>query len=339
MPAPRGHPRMALSPIRRRVAIAGAAAAALLLYAVSPQVCLRAWIGDGIFVPVCPDGRLHQEVSLAADGWTRGKPGRVAIHASARYTTGAADSAEVAPVRRFSAALALAGPNGQETPLSPLHGWTTGDDETRFADVAVPAVPDGDYRLIARVKSPVEDTTAEVTVPLYAAAKVHTLTDRPLYEPGQQVKFRAVVLRASDLSPLDGRPGRFVITDPNGETFLDESAPAGPWGVASGSFPLDRAAGAGVWTVGWRSGDAWGQAQFEVRPFTLPRFRADASAERPFYAAGDRPLIRGEVVYSSGAPVPNAQIAVEWSSSGEWPPPLEWMDTLLPRRATAGANG
>ncbi|HYV46477.1 MAG TPA: MG2 domain-containing protein [Myxococcaceae bacterium] len=330
---------MALSPIQRRVAIAGAAAAALLLYAVSPSVCLRSWIGDGIFVPVCPDGRPRQEVNVATGGWIRGKPGRVAVSVLARYTTSAADRSESTPVRRFTAALSLTGPDGKELPLQPLHGWLTSDDYTQVAQVTVPQVPDGDYRLIVKVKSPVEDATQEVIVPLYAAAKIHTLTDRPLYEPGQQVKFRALVLRARDLSPLDGRPGRFVVTDPSGETFLDELAPAGPWGVAAGSFPLDRAATAGTWTVAWRSGDASGEARFQVQPFTLPRFRVDAEPSAPFYGAGDRPVIKGEVVYSSGAPVPNAKISVEWTAGGEWPPPLEWMDALLPKRATAGTNG
>lgn len=330
---------MALSPIQRRVAIAGAAAAALLLYAISPPVCLRAWLGDGIFVPVCPDGRPRQEVSVSANGWMRGKPGRVAVSAVARYTTSAADRAESTPVRRFSASLSLAGPDGKQTPLQPLHGWTSAGDFTQYAEVNVPQGPDGDYRLVARVKSPVEDATQEVTIPLYAAAKIHALTDRPLYEPGQQVKFRALVLRARDLSPLDGRPGRFVVTDPAGETFLDELAPAGPWGVASGSFPLDRAASPGTWRVTWRSGDASGEAPFQVRPFTLPRFRVDADPGAPFYGAGDRPVIKGQVVYSSGAPVPNSKLSVSWTSGGEWPPPLEWMDALLPKRATAGTNG
>ncbi|HZN92168.1 MAG TPA: MG2 domain-containing protein, partial [Myxococcales bacterium] len=331
---------MALSSTRRRVLIAGAAAAALLLYAATPQVCLRAWIGDGIFVPVCPDGQAHQEVSVQANGWVRGKPAWVRIAVTARYTTGAADGAQATPVRRFSTELALAGaPGGKEIPLEPLDGWETADDHAQGARVTVPQLPDGDYRLIARVKSPVEDTTHEVTVPLYAAARIHTLTDRPLYEPGHQVKFRTVVLRAGDLSPLDGRPGRFVVTDPTGEVFLDEAAPAGPWGVAAGSFPLDRAASAGTWKVAWRSGDATGEAPFRVEPFTLPRFRVEAAAAAPFHLAGDRPVVRGEVTYSSGAPVPGAQISVSWTHSGEWPPPTEWMETLLPKRATAGQNG
>jgi len=37
--------------------------------------------------------------------------------------------------------------------------------------------------------------------------------------------------------------------------------------------------------------------------------------------------------------VPGAQISVSWTHSGEWPPPTEWMETLLPKRATAGQNG
>src|SRR5262245_8568790 len=143
---------MALSDTGRRVLIAGIATAALLLYAASPPLCLRAWIGDGIAVPVCPDGRPHQEIVLAAEGWVRGKPGQVRLSTVARYTTSAADSAESTPVRRFSAELALAGPDGKEVPLEPTKGWATLDDHSQVATVAVPELPDGDYRLIARVK-------------------------------------------------------------------------------------------------------------------------------------------------------------------------------------------
>jgi hypothetical protein len=50
-------------------------------------------------------------------------------------------------------------------------------------------------------------------------------------------------------------------------------------------------------------------------------------------------VIRGAVLYSSGAPVPKAALEIQWTVGGEWPPPREWEEKLLPKRAVAGENG
>ncbi|HEY5934948.1 MAG TPA: MG2 domain-containing protein, partial [Kofleriaceae bacterium] len=165
------------------------------------------------------------------------------------------------------------------------------------------------------------------------------ITDRPLYEPGNVVKFRAVVLRARDLAPLDGRPGKWIVRDPKNEVILEEKAAAGLWGVVSGTFPLDKQAETGTWKVSWQSSDATEEVPFTVEPFTLPRFRVEATAGKSFYRPGDTPNIRGAVLYSSGAPVANAKIDIQWSVDGDWPPPTEWMECLLPKTAVTAANG
>ncbi|WP_307734619.1 MG2 domain-containing protein [Pyxidicoccus parkwayensis] len=168
---------------------------------------------------------------------------------------------------------------------------------------------------------------------------MHVLTDRPLYEPGNEVRFRAVALSAKDLSPLDGRPGTWTLTDPSGEVVLEERAPAGPWGVVAGSFPLDRGATTGTWTVGWLSNGVASTARFEVEPFTLPRFRVEATSPRPFWRAGDAPEVEGQVVYASGAPVADAEVELDWNVSGDWPPPVGWLDGGLPKQARTDAAG
>ncbi len=174
---------------------------------------------------------------------------------------------------------------------------------------------------------------------VYAPARIHVITDRPLYQPGNTVRLRAVALRARDLAPLDHRPGTWVVTDPGGEVLLEEAAPAGDWGVVAGSFPLDRAARPGTWKAAWRSAGAVDEVPFTVQPFTLPRFRVDATADRPFYRPGDQPVVHGAVLYSSGAPVAAAAVEVTWDIDGDWPPPAEWRDQGLPRRAQTSASG
>jgi hypothetical protein len=329
----------------RRRLLAGGLAAFLVggaLAVASRDVCLSARVLHGVEVPRCPDGRFRQTVGLSASGLSRGGAGPVSVWARAHAPDPRYGGVMEGPVRRGSAALFLVDAEGKETPLSPEkeHGWRRDDGGALEARVALPQVPDGDYTLRARVTSPLGTDTVDAALPLYAPARVHVLTDRPLYEPGHEVRFRAVVLRAKDLSPLDGRPGTWRVTDPTGEVVLEERAPAGPWGVVAGGLPLDRGAATGTWTVSWSSGGARAQAAFTVEPFTLPRFRVDVRSPRPFWRAGDTPEVEGQVVYASGAPVADVEVELSWSHSGAWPPPVEWLaDGGLPKRARTDAAG
>ena len=129
-------------------------------------------------------------------------------------------------------------PRARSPPSLPRRtGSRTGFDFSLRARVTLPALPDGDYKLRARVTTPLGTGTVEAPLGLYAPARVHVLTDRPLYEPGHQVRFRAVVLRAKDLAPIDGRPGTWFITDPSGEVVLEQRVTGGPLGRGGRGLP------------------------------------------------------------------------------------------------------
>jgi hypothetical protein len=271
----------------------------LVALATWPGRCEQAWFAYGIAVRTCPDGELRQTAELDALSLGRGVTGTVALRASASYAIGAADrdlSAVLPHVR--SIALSLTG-GKLDRPLDAPAWRRTGG--TWRAQVVLPDIPDGDYQLHARYRTALGDGEVSVPLAVYAPARIHVITDRPLYQPGNTVRFRAVALRARDLTPLDHRPGTWVVTDPAGEVLLEEAAPAGEWGVVAGSFPLDRAARPGTWKVAWRSASAVDEVAVTVQPFTLPRFRVDATADRPFYRPGDQPVVHGAVLYSSGA--------------------------------------
>jgi hypothetical protein len=234
--------------------------------------CVQAWLSDGIDVARCPDGALRQTVALDAAGLRRGGPGRVTLAATVHYTTCDADADHDlrASAPAFGAiALSLTGGRGPARPLE-VAGWEHRHGAAT-AELTLPEVPDGDYQLHASYRTPLGSGEVVAPLALYTPARIHVITDRPLYQPGNTVRFRAVALRARDLAPLDHRPGTWVIRDPGNEVLLEEAAPAGEWGVVSGSFPLDKAAASGEWKVAWRSGAATDEVAFTVEPFTLPR--------------------------------------------------------------------
>jgi MG2 domain len=315
-----------------------AALAALVGLLVRPDDCEDAWLRWGLTLSECPVGDVRQTAAIEVSGLRRGAEGAVFVSANAHYTTRDSDAAETVSVTSFrSLELVLLDAKNKATPL-PVKRWEPSGDR-RYAQIKLPEVPDGDYRVRLKYETRLGAGELEVPVPLYTPARIHVITDRPLYEPGNVVRFRAVALRARDLAPLDQRPGAWVVTDPNGEVMLEEKAPAGEWGVVAGSFPLDRGAPSGAWKVEWRSAQASDAVAFTVQPFTLPRFRVEATADAAFYRANESPVIRGSVLYSSGAPVPKAAVDIQWDIGGTWPAPPEWQDKLLPKRAVTGDNG
>ncbi len=323
--------------MKREVWIPIAAGFFIIAAAIPSRICRETFRKYGIALPHCPDGEIRQTAQLEVASLRRGVEGSVYLSASAHYTVKNADDVETEPVPHFeSIKLTLVNAKKIATPMEVE--WDRFGDISR-GKLKLPEVPDGDYQLHADYETRLGKGELDVPLPLYTPARIHVITDRPLYEPGNVVKFRAVVLRARDLAPLDGRPGMWTVRDPNGEVLLEEKAAAGDWGVVSGTFPLDKAAQTGNWTVSWVSSDAADNVPFTVEPFTLPRFHVDASTQKPFYRAGDTPTIKGAVLYSSNAPVANAKLDIEWTIAGEWPPPSEWQDRLLPKHAQSAANG
>ncbi|MBN8229494.1 hypothetical protein JYK02_18455 [Corallococcus macrosporus] len=329
--------------IQRRRWVAGGLGLLLLgggLAFVASGRCLSAWMFQGVDVSMCPDGEFRQTVGVSAQGLARNASSQVHVWAQA-HGVDAKGNVFQSVVGRGTAALFLVDADGKETPL-PLDAkgrWERDGYGPMTAPVTLPQVPDGDYRLRARVTTPLGTDVVDAALPLYAPARVRVLTDRPLYEPGHRVRFRAVALRAKDLSPLDGRPGTWKVTDPDGEVVLEERAPAGNWGVVAGEFPLDRGAPTGTWTVAWTSGGASGSESFTVEPFTLPRLRLEARSPRPFWRANDTPEVTGQVSYASGAPVADTDVTLAWSHAGAWPPPTEWLRGELPTKARTDASG
>ena len=317
----------------RNTVLIGGGLAALC---ASQVVCLPTLM-DGVWLAECPDGDLRQTISVDASSLRRSAEGWAEVRVRAHYTLGPADRDWSTNVRQFRAELFLVDSDGEETPLEVRRWDLYGGVQT--GHVKLPDVPDGDYLLRTKVRSAISEDVLDSALPLYTPAKIHVLTDRPLYEPGNTVQFRAVALKAADRVPVEDRPGRWKVIIPRGETLLEEAIPTGKWGVVAGSFPLDSQAESGTWTVRFESGQDSGELRFRVEPFTLPRFRIEASTDAPWYTQGDTPVVSGQVVYSSGAPVEGATLEINWNVSGRWPPPTEWGEGGLPTTGTTDRDG
>lgn len=336
MDGPRLHPVLAAGlPI-------GAVGAAMLgcIGVCVGYPCLTTGVRYGLWLDRCPATDLRLDLEVSASGLLRGQPGGgVRITPNARWLEGEGRDASQSRgtlYRGYEWTVTLKDDQGNGVPGLAL-GEVVRDPSGLDVRATLPEVPDGDYVLAVDVDAGFEQAVVEAPLKLYAPAIVHLMTDRPLYKPGQEVLLRSVTLRRTDQAPLEGRPGRWRIRDPQGTEMLVEKDRAGPWGVADGSFPLDHDAQIGTWTATWETGEQSDTVQFEVRPFRLPRLTVEAAPSRKWYAIGQLVVLEGRATYTSGAPVANAPVEVTLRPAmGRWPLPIAWEE---PRTTRTGPDG
>ena len=315
----------------------------LVGFGVSRVMCIGAWLRYGVVVEECPDGDVHVGLTVWANEMRRGVAGLVSANGALLYAVHDRTDVRSADIDVDDLEVSFARTEDIDKPdaLKILEVDRTDIKDTghpRLGRVTLPAdLKDGEYTLRVKASSRAGDVVVDAPLPVFAPARVHLLTDRPLYEPGNTVKFRAVLLRARDLAPLDGRPGKWTVTDPANVVVLEERAAAGDFGIVDGELPLDPSSPTGTWHVRYQSGDAVDDVAIEVKPFELPRFSVEVTAARPFYRAKQEPRLRVKVASAAGVPTA-ASLDLEWSASGAWQPPSEWLSSLPTKARTDRAG-
>lgn len=324
--------------MRRKLIFGMLGLVALALFTVSRFMCVTGFLRYGLLSEACPSGRPKLGLKAFVHGLGRGSSGAVQVVPQGFFTSARSDDVEQVAAERCTLSMALVPPTGEEKPLDPQNGWDS-SGESRWAEMVLPSdLPDGLYTLRIRGVAPFDEASVDVKLPIFAPAKIHVITDRPLYEPGNIIAFRAALFRARDLVPIGGRSGRWQVMDPNGDVVLEEESSADDFGIVAGTFPLAPDAAEGMWSIRFDSGDANAVRSVKVAPFTLPRFVVEASQDQPYYGRGAAPHINGEVRYASSAPVQEAQLSFDWTLDGEWPPPPDWIASL-PTHAVTNARG
>lgn len=140
-------------------------------------------------------------------------------------------------------------------------------------------------------------------------------TDRPVYRPGQEVKFKATALlrEPRGFRVYDGQ-GKLTVTarDPNWQEVYRKVLPFTGLGSAAGSFKVPEGRLLGGYSVTAQINEYGynfsGAAHFGVEEYKRPEFEVKlGEAKRP-YRYGEKAEISGEVKYYFGSPVPGAAV-------------------------------
>jgi len=167
--------------------------------------------------------------------------------------------------------------------------------------------------------------------------KCFVTTDRPVYRPDQEVKFKAWTRKVGYELPLDTSAYakatlRVEVYDPKNEKLFSEDLVADEFGGIDSMLKLESEATLGVYSVrvGWPSGENLSQigaVTFRVEEYKKPEFEVIVDAPDEPVKLGE--LVRAKVTakYYFGAPVTSGKVSYSVKRSkhdARWYPSRPW---------------
>ncbi len=146
--------------------------------------------------------------------------------------------------------------------------------------------------------------------------RIFTATDRPVYRPGDTVRFRHVVRAYQDGKNVNEEGLKVImdVRDPNGDSLLEKTKSTSAFGTVFGEVQIPEDAALGVYSAGalvkdheWRSYQSSGSS-FRVEEYKKPEFEVKVLPGKAIARPGDRVEARITATYYFGAPVGNAGV-------------------------------
>jgi hypothetical protein len=148
-------------------------------------------------------------------------------------------------------------------------------------------------------------------VKLQRSWKLMLSSDKPVYQPGQEIHVRSLALRQSDLKPIAGQEAIFAITDPKGNLVFKHKEATSAYGISAIDYLLADEVIEGPYSIECRIGDSTSKLIVDVKKYVLPKFKIDVELDQPYYTPGQTVHGKVRVDYFFGKPVADAMVEVE----------------------------
>lgn len=170
----------------------------------------------------------------------------------------------------------------------------------------------------------------------WAQRKIHLITDRPVYRPEQEVKWKAWARLAKYDSPEDksefgGAKFRVIIRNPKNEKVFEKELTADPWGGLDDQLTLEEEATLGVYRFEFtclsERVSFQQEGSFRVEEYKKPEFEVKVDAPSEPVMLGEKVTVKLSADYYFGAPVTNATVKYKVQRSAyttRWYPQRPW---------------
>ena len=140
----------------------------------------------------------------------------------------------------------------------------------------------------------------------------YVYTDRPIYRPGQTVRWKAFLRGDDDARytlPGTGEEVLVTVYDGEGKQLYQAAHTLSSMGTLDGELALDEKAALGYYTVNLKGpGDYEFSGSFQVAEYRKPEFQVEVRTDRDAYIQGDMVEATAQATYYFGGPVKEAQV-------------------------------
>jgi len=176
----------------------------------------------------------------------------------------------------------------------------------------LPDWPDGSYelRVIAEPGRGREVLTQTIT--LKRSWKLMLSTDKPIYQPGQEIHLRSLALLQPNLKPVAGHDTVFTVTDPKGNVIFKKRDVTSEHGIAAADCQLATEIIEGPYTITCKVGDTESKRTVDVKKYVLPSFGIQVEGLEAYYRPGQKVTGSVRANYFAGqVPVTEADVVIK----------------------------
>jgi uncharacterized protein YfaS (alpha-2-macroglobulin family) len=193
---------------------------------------------------------------------------------------------------------------------------------TIAAQFRFPAAAVGNYQLHYIVDSPIGSTEFTQAVRFEDKVSILLTTEKPIYQPGQMIRVRALALDRSDHEAAASRKLIFEVEDSRGNKVFKKATETDQFGVASAEFGLADEVNLGTYHLRALMGDPdaptnRAEIALNVERYVLPKFKVavefteKGEKQKHGYQPGDHVTGTAHANYFFGKPVEHAEISVK----------------------------
>jgi len=191
--------------------------------------------------------------------------------------------------------------------------YRTNEHGTVDASFVIPEYLSGECHVVATVKSEIGEEKIERDINVITKNQIYLTSDKPVYQPGQLMHLRALVLRSADWKPVAERPMTLEIADGKGNKVFKKSVETSEYGIVSAEFQLADEVNEGAYTITGILGDQIAEKVVTVKRYVLPKFKVEIETDRDYYMPGDEITGTIESRYFFGKPVAEGKVKVKAS--------------------------
>src|SRR3989339_362297 len=179
-----------------------------------------------------------------------------------------------------------------------------------LAKITLPDLAEGQYTLKTTLESENGEDEIFKTINIKTQSKIFISTDRPLYQPGQTVNFRALVLGSDNLMPAADKEIVVSVNNPKGDTIFRQSYTTSQYGIIGGQFGFADELTFGEYKIMAAGNGQTVVKSVTVKQFTLPKFEIKIEPDQNLSEKPARITGHIEAKYFFGKPVVGADAKI-----------------------------